>query len=72
MTTTQIDWSRLGAQLSEADELMRNSVDAEMAEFDSAVRALASDISAQSREALAAVEARGIGFVGAPRQSLEV
>lgn len=72
MTTTQIDWSPLGAQLSQAAELMRNSVDAEMAEVDSALRALAEDISLQSREALAAVQERGVRFIGAPRASLEV
>ena len=70
MTTTQIDWSPLGAQLSEAADLMRTRVDAEMAEFDLAVRALAQDIHLQAREALAAVEAPR--FIGAPRSSLEV
>ncbi|WP_019876646.1 hypothetical protein [Sporichthya polymorpha] len=72
MTTTQIDWTQLEAQLSEAAEVLREHVDAEMAEVDSALRALAEDITTQSRAALAAVEARGAGFVVAPRQPLEV
>ncbi|WP_344608956.1 hypothetical protein [Sporichthya brevicatena] len=72
MTTTQIDWTQLEAQLSEAAEVLREHVDAEMAEVDSALRALAEDITTQSRAALAAVEARGSGFIVAPRQPLEV
>jgi hypothetical protein len=56
MTSTQIELSRLDAQWREAAELLRRGVDAEMAEVDSALRALADDITAQSRAALAEVD----------------
>ncbi|HUR74598.1 MAG TPA: hypothetical protein VMZ00_09995 [Sporichthya sp.] len=59
MTTTQVDWSLLDTRLSEAAELMRDHIDAEMAEVDSALRALAEDIHAQSRAALIAVQRAG-------------
>ena len=72
MTTTQIDWTQLEAQLSEAAEVLREHVDAEMAEVDSALRALAEDISTRSRAALADGAARGTGFVVAPRSPAEV
>jgi hypothetical protein len=56
MTKTQIELSRLDAQWRAVADILRGDVDTEMAEIDSALRALAEDISAQSRAALAAVE----------------
>lgn len=57
MTTTQIELTRLDAQLSEAADLLRLGVDAEMAEVDEALRTMAADIAARRRVALAALEA---------------
>lgn len=56
MTTTQIELTQLDAQLSEAADLLRDGVDAEMAEIDNALRALAEELTARSREAMAAVD----------------
>ncbi|MBA3744235.1 hypothetical protein [Sporichthya sp.] len=56
MTAIQMELTRLDAQLTEAADLMRGGVDAEMAEADAAVRALAQGIAARRRAALAAVD----------------
>lgn len=57
MTTTQIELNRLDAQLSEVATLLRDGVDAEMAEADAALRAVAEGIAARRRAAMAAVQA---------------
>lgn len=57
MTTTQIELTRLNAQLSEAADLLRDGVDVQMAEADAALRALAEGIAARRRAAMAAVQA---------------
>ena len=56
MTTIQFELSRLDAQLCAAADLLRDGVDAQMAEADAAIRALAREIHARSRAALAAVD----------------
>jgi hypothetical protein len=56
MTTTQIELSRLDAQWREAAELLRQGVDAEMAQVDSALRALGADLQAQAQAAIAEID----------------
>lgn len=56
MTTTQIELTRLDEKFREAVALLRDGVDAEMAEVDAAIRALGHEIRNRSRNALAEVD----------------
>ena len=67
MTTIQLELNRLDAQLSEAAELLHDGVDAQMAEADAALRALAretpwllavEDVEASDEASLATLERR--------------
>jgi hypothetical protein len=56
MTTTQIELTRLDEKFREAAALLRDGVDAEMAEIDRGLRALARDIQTRSHAAMEALE----------------
>lgn len=57
MTTTQIELTRLNAQLSEAANLLHDGVDVAMAEADAALREVAEGIATRRGSAMAAVQA---------------
>jgi hypothetical protein len=56
MTTTQIELTRLDEKFREAAALLRDGVDAEIAEVDAGLRALARDIQTRSHAAMETVE----------------